>query len=378
MVDPLPCRSVWTLSTVPRVAIAPQDRFPLASEGMLMDRSIIGDSLRQPATLLLAVLTCALLTAAPRTAAALNVARALNRITNVADDVPVRRLDDVLQHVPTRQAGRELLERMNRGRKFVDPADYRRALQSAWRNFLPNDGALRQSIDEFPIEAQQAALVMARGGQTVRRTLPDLQLRSQFVREGGADLLATIGRYDDMADDAFSFRTALKAGNLPSPPGTRNLELQDLGRFFQEHGDRAHTFWSKYVRPHWKLWLGGGALAAVLLTPDEYLDEVGNLTAAGIQKITRFAGNTLGRALSGAVGGAVDAGGEAARSVVRAVGESVYRQFLSDPLGIVTAVVLLLGLLLLIPFTRRPLIGLLKRPFQRSGRVADSPMRPSE
>ncbi len=325
-------------------------------------------------SILLFALTFAAIILFSSEAQAANLAKILRKAAGVADDIPVRRIDDVVQEATTSRAGREILEKLNAGKRLDNVVEESAALRRAWKEILESgEGHLLREIEELPLPRQRAALVLARGGQRLKSVVPDLAVRTRWLREGGAETLAALGRFDDLADDAVRFDLALQAGKLPSPPGLRALTLNDFGKFFHNLGDRAQHFWNTYVRPHWKLWLGSAALAAILLAPEEYLDEIGNLTEKGLEKVGHFAGETLSRALRGTIQGL----GEGAKEIVTETTRTIFETFFTSLAGVVSASLLALVVLLVIPRTRRWLFGKLRRIF-RAPRPADSlPTSPS-
>lgn len=181
--------------------------------------------------------------------------------------------------------------------------------------------------------------------------------------------VAALGRFDDLAEDALRFDLDAVDGAIRSPPGMRRLATDDFGRFFLAQGQRAHRFWTNYVRPHWKLWLTGTALAAVMLAPDEYLDAAGNLTRAGIEKVGKLGGKLLANALAGAI----QATGEATKNVLRQITEQILKTFFSDAWGIAAFAVVLSAVVLAVPLTRRCLIELLRRLAGRGKQATASP-----
>lgn len=291
----------------------------------------------------------AILLAMPEVQAA-SLARVVRKAAGVADDIPVRRLDEVVQDAATSRAGRKLLDNLDRGKRLDNLAQESAVLRRAWKEVLgAADTRLLREVDSLPPASQRAALVVAHGGQRLKAAVPDVAVRSRLVREGGAETLAALGRFEDLADDALAFDVALKGGKLPSPPGARALTLNDFGTFFHTSGDRAHRFWTQYVRPHWKLWLGSAALAAVLLAPEEYLDEMGRLTQQGLEKLGRFAGKRLGDVLAGLLAGA----GAGTQEVLTGTTRTLTRTFFTSVSGVVSACVLAVGALLLLSPTRR-------------------------
>jgi len=289
-----------------------------------------------------------------------NLARLFRRAANVADDVPIRRLDEVMEETAQSRAGREVLEKLSGSKRLDDPFEHSKAIRKALQEAIgSSDGAILKQVDAFPRASQEAAVVLAHGGRRLKEVVPDLALRSRLIREGGAETLSALGRFDHLGDDLVRFDTALKAGKLPSPPGMRPITLNDFGRFFHTQGERGVHFWEKYVRPNWKLWLGTAALAAVLLMPDEYLDKVGDLTKEGLHKIGRLGGEILAGTLAGIVTGA----GEAVKNAVQETGQAVVQTFFTSPAGIVAAALIVFALILVVPTTRRILAKLVRGPF---------------
>lgn len=295
----------------------------------------------------------------PEAVQAANLRSLVRRAADVADDVPIRRLDDVIEETGKSRAGREVLEKLSGSRRLDDALEHSKAVRKALKEVLGSvDGSVLKEVEALPRASQEAALVMAHGGKQLKAVVPDMALRSRLIRDGGAETLSALGRFDDLGEDLVRFDSALKAGKLPSPPGTRAVELHDFGSFFHKQGQRGHSFWEKYVRPHWKLWVGTTALAAVLLAPDEYIDMAGNLTKEGLQKIGRLGGAVL----AGALAGAVEGSGEAAKEIVEETARSIKYTFFRSPSGIIAAALLVLVVILLVPATRRLLVKVWRFP----------------
>lgn len=288
----------------------------------------------------------------PRDAHAINFGSLIRQIGRVADDVPLNKVDDVAKELATSKAGRDLLRKG--GVRIDDALERSRGLNRLLREAVgETNPSLLKQLDALDEPTREAALVFARGARKIDDAIPDLAMRSQFLRDGGAETVAALGRHPELVDDALQFDVALRAGRLTPPAGMRAVTLEDMGRFIRTGGDRAQRFWTTSVRPHWKLWLGGAALTAVLLTPHEYLDEFGNLTEAGLQKVGTFGGKVLAKALRGTVTGI----GEGSKDVVGETVGTIARVFLSDVWGVVTLASLLLLAGFAIPLTRRLLIA---------------------
>lgn len=298
-----------------------------------------------------AVITGLVLALACPPAVAVDFAGALRKIAKVADDVPISKLDDVASEAASSRFARELVEKA--GVRFDDVADrarmVRKMLTESAEGLPP---AIVKQIDTLDGPTQETLAVLARGSRKIGAAIPDVAERSRLIREGGANALLVLGRYEDLADDALKVSTAARAGALPKPGGG-SLSLGDFSDFFLQQGDRAKRFWDKSVKPHWKLWTGSAALAAVMASPDEYLDQFGELLHGGASKIARVGGKALGIAL-----------GVAAEGVQQTLWE-VFKVFVSHPLGAtITAV---LGLLAL---------GGLERPIRGLGRLVAALVSP--
>lgn len=306
-----------------------------------------------------AILTTMLMLHTPAVQA--NVFKSLIRKAGgVADDVPVSRADDVAEDLINSKTGQRAVD--DALRKTGSPVDDAAARDRAVRMLLQKavgetDPTILRQLDELDQPGREAAFVLARGSQAIREGIPDIAARSRLLRDGGADTVASIGRYNDLVKDVIRFDAAVKAGRIPSPRGRPAITTQDFGRFFRIEGDRAHHFWTQYVRPHWKKWLAGTALAAVILAPDEYLDAAGELTQEGVRKIGQMAGSVL----SGALKGAVEGAGGAAKQTVRETATAAWKTFFADAWALAGLVLLLVVAALLVPWTRRRIIAAIKR-----------------
>lgn len=314
-------------------------------------------------TIRLSVATIVLCGCLQSWALAVDFSSLVKKAGKFSDDVELKQLDEFAQQPGTIKAGRDILEKS--GRRADDAIERARLLRKALSETLDDvDPALLRQLDELDEASQQAALVLSRGARNLEDGIPDVALRGRFLQDGGGETLCTLGRYDDLMDDAIRFDTAVRAGNIKVPPGARSVTLKEFGNFFYEQGDRAHHFWVNYVRPHWKLWLGGSALTAVMLAPDEYLDPVGDLTREGVKKVAQFGGDVLGGALVGIVEGA----GEGTTEAARKTSEAFFRTFLTSVWGIVSLVVLATVGVLSVPWTRRRLFGLFQSTAEEKSR----------
>ncbi|MGQ9607348.1 MAG: hypothetical protein ACUVTW_14205 [Thermogutta sp.] len=309
-------------------------------------------------------LVCGPASLAPAPAFA-DLGRFVRAFARVGDDVPLGRIDDVATSSGMRRAARELMEES--GTHIDDAAARNKAVRKAFDEVLSgiDSQPLRQQLTKDlarldPVR-QEAALLLARGSKHLADVVPDVALRSRLVREGGGEVLAAIGRFDDLADDAVRFDLAVSKGAVRSPAGIRKLGTDDFGRFFLEQGKRGHRFWTVYVRPHWKLWLAGTALAAVMIAPDEFLDAAGNITEHGIKRVGELGGEVLAHALTAAI----EASGNATKMVIRETTQQVSKTFFSDVWGIPALALLLVVVVTAVPITRRYCVRMLSRLFRR-------------
>lgn len=305
-------------------------------------------SLRAGWIALLATICCGV-ALPPEPAAAAGFGTVIRKMGKLADDVPLRRVDDVAEQLGKSRAGRDLLQKT--GQKVDDAASYRRALNRAVRETLEEAGdpALLRHVNQLDDAGKEAVLILARGSRTVRDGIPDVAARARFLREGGAETVAALGRYGDLMPDANRFYSAVRAGRIQSPAGLRAVGMEDFGRFFRQMGDRGHHFWDKSVRPHWGKWLAGGALAAVLLAPEEYLDEVGELTKEGFAKVGRFGTKTLADALAGTIEGV----GEGVKEGIEEITTKTWNTYFRDGWGIAALAVILSFVAVVVFWTRQ-------------------------
>lgn len=226
----------------------------------------------------------------------------------VADDVPVNKADDIAERLArsnsvTRKLDADLMKAGQLTNKMDDAARItvrKAAMLKTLEKAIPDNPALLREIKALDNASQEAAIVLAKGGQSMTRAMPDITGRGQLLKRGGADVVAAVGLHgDDAARAAMRLDTALQGGNLIIPAGKRAVTLADFGRVMTETGESGWQFWQKYVQPHWKLWLSSGALAVYLADPEQFQDAVGNLSEAGFRQL----GLLMGEVSAGAIRG---------------------------------------------------------------------------
>jgi len=234
----------------------------------------------------------------------------------VADDVPLRKVDDLIADLGRSKAAREAVETEIRGAGKIGKASeavkgLSRAdevlllLGKATKNLDPS---VLKRIEQLDEASRESALLMAKGGEQLQRSLPDLAARGRFLQEGGAETVAAIGVHGpDAARAAMRLDEAIQGGTVIAKEGTRAASLADFGRVMTRTGDASWPFWKTYIQPHWKIWAGTGALAAYLAAPEMFQDAAGGLTEAGFQRLIELAGATAAGAIRGVGQGAANA-----------------------------------------------------------------------
>jgi hypothetical protein len=196
------------------------------------------------------------------------------------------------------------------------------------------------------VPAQRAAIILAEGGRGVADKIPDLAARAKFLERGGAETVAAIGLGgDEVAQAALRLDAALQAGRVSGAPGFRPAMLTDFGELMVRRGEAGPRFWKRYVAPHWKQWLAGGAMTALLVNPDAFVDTAGDLTDEGF----RILGEMLGEAAALTIRGA----GQVAGTIAQNATEAVWETFFSGWKGVAATVGVLAVLLLVWPSPRR-------------------------
>jgi hypothetical protein len=170
------------------------------------------------------------------------------------------------------------------------------------------DPAIVKRVGELEPSAQEAALVISRGGQQMADVIPDIANRSRILRAGGPELLAVIGSQEQkaarsVAREAARLQAAIEAGSVVST-AKQAVTLADYSRAIERYGEAAVRFWDTYVSPHWGKWISTGALAAYLYDPEGFQDAVGNLTEEGFRRLMVLTGEVAAGAIRGVGSGA--------------------------------------------------------------------------
>jgi len=209
----------------------------------------------------------------------------------VADDLPLNKVDELVEELKR--------SRLVRGANRSD--EVLKLLRTATNNLDPNVFRRLEQLDDA---SRDVALVLARGGDDLARTVPDLATRGRLLREGGPETVAAVGLHGpNAARSALRLDEAIKGGTLIVRNGGRAVTLADFGRVMTRYEGNAWKFWEQYVLPHWKVWAAGGALAAYLANPEFFQDAAGQLTEAGFKHLIELVGAVAAAAIKGVAGG---------------------------------------------------------------------------
>lgn len=204
------------------------------------------------------------------------------------------------------------------------------------RGLSANPNLFKQ-VDQLDEVGRQTALVLVKGGERLRTTVPDLAIRGKLLRSGGADLAANAGLYgDDFVKNAVRVQTALDAGALVAPAGKRAITLADFTETISKMGKGGLDFFNNTIMPHWKVWAGSGLLAWWILDPQSFQDTAGELTHEGSKRIAELVGEITASAVSGTVEGSGNA--------VAAIGSRTWSAFREQGFAGIIGVLLVLAL----------------------------------
>ena len=266
----------------------------------------------------------------------------------VADEVPVKRVDGLVTELSKSRAAREAVDtELRSAGRLTDTGDVLRGtarsdevlrlLRTATSELDPR---VIRRLEQLDGPSRDAALLLARGGNELSRTVPDLASRGRLIRGGGPETVAAVGMFGrDAARAALKLDEAIKGGSLVSKNGSRAVTVADFGNVMTRYGDASWNFWKEYIRPHWKIWAASGALAAYLSDPEYFQDATGRLTEAGFRHLTEFIGETAAATIRGV--------GEGSGNASKKVAEATWETFISTKNGmysIIGTIIFLFGL----------------------------------
>lgn len=257
----------------------------------------------------------------------------------VADEIPVQKIDDLVAELSKSRAAREAVDaELRKAGRIAEGSQVARGaarsdevfrLLRATTNQL--DPSVLRRIESLDGASREAALILAKGGDDLARTVPDLATRARLLREGGAETVAAVGMFGpEAARAALRLDEAIRGGSVLVKGGTRAVSVADFGSVMTRFGDGSWTFWKQYVQPHWKVWAASGALAAYLANPEYFQDAAGKLTEAGFKHLTRVAGEVAAGAIRGV--------GEGSGSTTERVSRAVWNTYFQRDKGIYAAI----------------------------------------
>lgn len=250
-------------------------------------------------------------------------------VARVPDDVPIKKVDELVAELSKSRTVRDAVDAELQGARRAAAAgeaarsvarsdEVLRLLRSATSDIDPS---VIRRIEQLDEASRDVALVLAKGGQELTRTLPDLSTRGRLLREGGAETVAAAGLFGpDAARAALRLDEALRGGNVLVKEGTRAVTVADFGAAMMRYGDASWSFWKRHIQPHWKVWAASGALAAYLANPEAFQNAVGEMTEAGFERLTELAGAATAAAIRGIGRGS----GKAVENLDQAVRETFF------------------------------------------------------
>ncbi|HQZ30176.1 MAG TPA: hypothetical protein PK648_18665, partial [Verrucomicrobiales bacterium] len=218
-----------------------------------------------------------------------------------ADNVPgsLRGADDIAERLARNPRSRKVAaDELGGIMRVPEPQDVARLIDGY---LITPSPALREQISRLDPEQLAQVVVLGKGSRQLAETTGDAATTARLLREGGADLAGAVGLHgDEVAKDAIRLDAILRSGDLKVPSGYQKPSLQDFGRMVVNGGESAWMFYTGYVRPNWKEWAAGGALAVYLVNPELFYDVTGKISEKGIELLTRIGGEALAGVLRGA------------------------------------------------------------------------------
>lgn len=266
----------------------------------------------------------------------------------VGPEVPIKKVDDLIADISKFRGPKESVdaELKKTGKLFDGTSEVGKAARAnevmgLLRNATTKlDPSLIKKIEQLEPSSREMALVLARGGEEISKSVPDLLARGQLLRNGGAETVAAVGIFgSEAAKTALRLDEAIKGGTLVLRPGSRAVTVADYGFILTREGNASWSFWNKYIQPNWKLWAGTGALAAYLVNPEYFQDKIGDITEGGITIIT----DIMGAAGKGFIDGLGKGADKAGAAVVGAIKESILT-------SVYAVMALLLGIIVSLSF----------------------------
>lgn len=227
------------------------------------------------------------------------------------DNIPgsIRGADDIADRLAKNPRSRKVAsDEIGDIKRISDPKDVARLIDGY---LITPSPVLRDQISRLDPDQLAQVVVLGKGSKQLAATAGDATTTARLLREGGADLAGAVGLHgDEVAKDAIRLDAILRSGDLGVPAGYQKPSLQDFGRMVVNGGESAWKFYADYVRPNWKEWAAGGALAVYLANPELFYDAAGKISEKGTELLTRIGAEALAGGLRGAGEGS-EAGSQA-------------------------------------------------------------------
>lgn len=255
----------------------------------------------------------------------------------VADDVPLRPMEETMSSPSTRKMAEELMQKPG---KIKAGVPYSRALiqEIKTTSSALADPKVLKALDTLDDAGLEVVMLASRGAKNVEVAVKDIGRRAEFLRKVDGDTLCVLGRYDDLADEAINFQKALaNPSNIPSPVGMRRVTLDDFGKFFKKFGEKGHDFWMKTIKPHWKFWAATTAISVILFTPEEDLENAIDSVVQEVRKVTNLSDKVIKESLG--------LGGEIAEKTLWAILAGFFNTWFGACFAIIGGILILLYVL---------------------------------
>lgn len=140
--------------------------------------------------------------------AAIPLPKLIKQAGGIADNVPIRSMDDALEM--TRKGGKnakwadEILESEKKLTKSLTRSDMLiRQVENSLGRLDSSTQQLLRNADEADLAT---AFLMCRGAKNVSNHLPDVAMRADFMKSLDGNTLCVLGRYDDLVGEAHTFQ----------------------------------------------------------------------------------------------------------------------------------------------------------------------------
>ena len=183
--------------------------------------------------------------------------------TKISDDIPTKKVDDIVAELTNSRATRELVDNeLIKAGKITDSSNAARTaarsdevLQLLMSTTAGLDPSVVRRLEGLDKASRDVALVLARGSEELSRTVPDLATRGRLVRDGGLETLAATGLFGpDVARSAIRMDDAMTGGTLVVKEGNRAVTVADFGYARTTYGDESSKFGTPSIEQHLETW----------------------------------------------------------------------------------------------------------------------------